>query len=438
MCMSNLFARTVATKQACKPAGVIFRIRTAKLHVLATQQARNCSTVFASASPSVALQGRSAFSWNFNGWPDCYLAPNDPPGELLHIVLTLVRAKLLNVGQLVSVVGSMTVLNFLTALSPAAIHFFDMNPCAVAWGKMLCELISVSESPQVFISRLFARDVRVFEEEHGKLVCFNQEQFLQEPPSWKWRWESEELLSKESREVYQTVLCPYQEGLSRIGWNTPRILPCEDRRLLRNSTRSGLGSQGRLPEDGFASYLYGEGWLASEWTYQQVQLRLQQVPITWTSGIDFVKARAEDMILDQCRHAKDSTGNTTLLFLMDMFSSGFAGSWPAKEVLRMQELAGRLVVIQSITEQKSELVQEPTCGLDGSLRWVSLSDWQSMALMPPHLFHVGDKLLPGCRPAGLSGEMLRLHHPLRAQTATEPLLERLLDELTTDTVSIHI
>eukprot|EP00930_Biecheleria_cincta_P034027 TRINITY_DN23555_c0_g1_i2.p1 TRINITY_DN23555_c0_g1~~TRINITY_DN23555_c0_g1_i2.p1 ORF type:complete len:311 (-),score=27.31 TRINITY_DN23555_c0_g1_i2:214-1146(-) len=297
-------------------------LRTARWHFSANQRARHCSTVCRSDPASAALQGRSSFSWYFDGWPDCYLAPNDPPGELLHIVLTLAKANLLQMGQLVSVVGSMTVLNLLTGLSPTAIHFFDMNPCAVAWGKMLCELVLVSECPKVFISRLFARDVKVFEEEHGILSCLNQDIFLQTPPSWRWRWESEGLLSGEAREVYQTILCPYQEGLIRTNWNTPRILPCEDRRRLRNYTRSGLGSQGRLPQDGFASYLYGEGWLTSEWTYQQVKLRLQQVPITWTSGIDFVKVRADDLILDRSQHVNESGGQVALLFLMDMFSSG--------------------------------------------------------------------------------------------------------------------
>ncbi len=41
----------------------------------------------------------------------------------------------------------------------------------------------------------------------------------------------------------------YQEGIVKPHWNTPRLQPCEDRQLM-NCTRSGLGSQGRLPEDG--------------------------------------------------------------------------------------------------------------------------------------------------------------------------------------------
>jgi len=109
----------------------------------------------------VALSGWRRSSWRFEGWKDCYLAFNDPPGgagegffwrvfygflgwactmcvllnrhrytvalglhlqhlstgELLHIILSLVRwgrsADAFNVEQLVSVAGSLTAVNLL-------------------------------------------------------------------------------------------------------------------------------------------------------------------------------------------------------------------------------------------------------------------------------------------------------------------------------------
>merc|ERR1712008_605538 len=151
--------------------------------------------------------------------------------------------------------------------SPREVHLFDMNDCAVDWAHMLCELILSSGSPQSFISRVFARDVEAFEQRVGTLTHLNQEDFLSLPVSWRLRWSTEELLSAPARDVYANVLVPLQDGQRRFGWNTPRIVPCEDRRRLRNYTRTGLGAQGRLPGDGFASFLYGEGWLASQWTY---------------------------------------------------------------------------------------------------------------------------------------------------------------------------
>lgn len=105
------------------------------------------------------------------------------------------------------------------------------------------------------------------------------EDYLKQPISMALREEAVLRLSAESAAVYREILVPklgwngkrhdmqgndatqthtlwslerkprYQEGLVKPHWNTPRLQPCEDRQLM-NCTRSGLGSQGRLPEDG--------------------------------------------------------------------------------------------------------------------------------------------------------------------------------------------
>ena len=160
-----------------------------------------------------ALPGWRGVSWPFHGWPDCYMAFNDPPGELLHITLSLVRARPLHVDRLVSVAGSMTALNLLTVLSPRHIHFFDMNPCAVQWGKMLCELILLSETPQEFMSRLFARNLIEFERDVGKLTFSNQDKFLMGPVSTDLRVATQQALSHQSASVYCHVLYAYQDKI---------------------------------------------------------------------------------------------------------------------------------------------------------------------------------------------------------------------------------
>ena len=158
-----------------------------------------------------ALPGWRDSSWPFQGWADCYIAFNDPPGELLHIILTLVRARLLEVDRLVSVAGSMTALNFLTALNPGHIHFFDMNPCAIQWGRMLCELILLSDTPQEFVSRLFARNVTEFEHHSGKLTVLNQDRYLMWPASAGLRNSTQRFLSHEAAAVYSQILRSYQD-----------------------------------------------------------------------------------------------------------------------------------------------------------------------------------------------------------------------------------
>ena len=333
-----------------------------------------------------ALPGWRLRSWRFQGWEDCYLGFNDPPGtraecragggklvcvcvcvlslafaemrlrrasgEMLHIILSLVRARMTEVDQLLSVAGSMTSLNLLTALRPRQIHFFDMNPCAIAWGKMLLELIAASNSRQEFMSQLFARDLLAFEQTHGGLTYLNQHQYLATSTSPKLREEAQGRLSTEGAEVYREILAPFQELRRRRDWHTPRLAPCEDRRKVPNRTRSGLGSQGRLPADGVASYHYGEGWLASEWTFQQASrgerhsffwgdwhaarsssscarrqllscsgcmpwpvaqwILAQLSEVRWSGGLDFPTASAEALAAESQHGA--------LLFLMDAWS----------------------------------------------------------------------------------------------------------------------
>ncbi|CAE7630006.1 rnf217 [Symbiodinium sp. CCMP2456] len=242
------------------------------------------------------------------------MAFNDPPGEMLHIVLSLLRARLVDVDRLVSVAGSMTALNLLTAVNPRRLHFFDMNPCAILWGKMLCELILLSSTPQEFISRLFARSVAEFECDAGQLTFRNQEKFLLRPVSAAMREETRQALSDEAASVYLHILSGYQDGAVRDGWNTPRIVPCEDRRRLRHSTRCAdalelvddlehlsfpndicpTGYRG----DGIASFHYGEGWLASSWLYAEVRRKLQETQPTWSSQVDFPAAGPEDLLPD--------------------------------------------------------------------------------------------------------------------------------------------
>lgn len=91
---------------------------------------------------------------------------------------------------------------------------------------------------------------------------------------------------------------PLQEG-SRPGWFTETLLPCEDRRRLRTLARSGLGPQGRLPGDGAASLLYGEGFLSNYETFEVVQRRLKETAISWSKEIDFTAARVEDVIPEE-------------------------------------------------------------------------------------------------------------------------------------------
>ncbi|CAE7358751.1 rnf217 [Symbiodinium natans] len=313
-------------------------------------------------------------STTFAGWSNCYLGSNDPYGETLHSILSVVRAKYLTIDRFVSVVGSLVALQFLLVLKPKVIHFFDMNPQQVLWAKMLCELIAVSNSPEEFISRVFARDVRSFERRLGggsitgdRLTHLNQHRFLQLPVSRRLRRRALQRLSAKAQATYREVLMPLQDG-EKPGWFTPALVPCEDRRRFGTLARTGLGPQGRLPGDRFASLLYGEGWLTNAGTFRTVKEKLRTTPITWATEVDFSGAGPEEIIPEDFQKTAVSAGAPrTLVFCMDMWSSHFARPWSRTACLDWRQ-DGRLVAVQSITATKAELVQELE-GTGGSLAW---------------------------------------------------------------------
>lgn len=144
-------------------------------------------------NPASGLKEHKAVPYEFGaktqsdphaGFKDVYFGANEPWGETLHDIFTLIAHKFTQadaktrdfgkkesnrghvgdalqvsfpcqVEHYVSVVGSMNALNFLTAIRPKQIHFFDLNPAAVSWGKLLVELVRASASPQDFAARKY-------------------------------------------------------------------------------------------------------------------------------------------------------------------------------------------------------------------------------------------------------------------------------------------
>ena len=76
------------------------------------------------------------------------------------------------------------------------------NPCAIRWGQLLVELLKLSDSPESFISRLFARDARRFQAAEGPLSWRYQQLYLGRGVEGPLRWETWAALSRQSQEVY--------------------------------------------------------------------------------------------------------------------------------------------------------------------------------------------------------------------------------------------
>lgn len=64
-----------------------------------------------------------------------------------------------------------------------------------------------------------------------------------------------------------------------------------------------------------------------------------------------------DFPLAKAHEIAPQSGGTGLLYLQDMFSSEFACGWPLSGALALQQRFQRLLVAQSITARKGELLQ---------------------------------------------------------------------------------
>jgi len=333
--------------------------------------------------------GHGTDSAAFNGFKDVYLASGDPLGELLHILLTLGSKQLLQVDNFVSVVGSFEALNLLAAIQPKNIYFFDFNPAAVSFAKMKVELVTMSHTPQEYISRLFARNVTLFEDMEGRLTNTNQEQFVALPVDQQIRDSTLALLSKKSATAYSHIMVPRQDPrIHKPGWNSNGALrPCNVRHIMTACAPSGLGPQPQHPGDSLIGFQYGEGFLSNQNTFNALKRTLRNAKIHWAQNVDFPHSAP--------LFGMPATGSKTLVFVMDMFASNYASTWPLAKQKDWHTLVGKdnFVLMQTICSQRQELVQE----FDGS-SWTSLSNWDSSPLMPSLVCgkHHGDHWRPCC------------------------------------------
>eukprot|EP00929_Paragymnodinium_shiwhaense_P046826 TRINITY_DN23820_c0_g1_i1.p1 TRINITY_DN23820_c0_g1~~TRINITY_DN23820_c0_g1_i1.p1 ORF type:complete len:1246 (+),score=277.85 TRINITY_DN23820_c0_g1_i1:183-3920(+) len=347
---------------------------------------------------------------------DVLLGSTDPYGEILHNGLTLKANNFTKVDHFVSNVGSFTTAaNLLLNVKPKEIHFFDESHEAVAWGKMLSELIQSSASPQDFVGRLFARDVATFESGVGaKLSAENQEAFLAAPIDEKLRASAKAALSLESRKVYHDVMQAYQEGTKvHDDWNVNGpLLPCEDRRKFSRYTRSRLGPTPAQPCEGSASFLYGEGFLASQKSFDTVKKKLSDIPTTWAAGVHIGDVDPDFVV-------PETKGSTTIINVGDLFTNGrdelytelpTPYDWNMLHLKAWKEYVGRdgLVLLQTGTPSKAGLVQEllgeqpdPSSVPYRRPAWKSWSAWDSSAFLPPSVCVTGKKLhAEDCRAPG--------------------------------------
>jgi len=317
--------------------------------------------------------GHGETSAAFHGVNNLYIASGDPLGELLHILLSLRNTSLLEMDNFVSVVGSFEAMQLLVAIQPKQIVFFDENPAAIAMAKMKLELLEIASSPQEYITRIFARDVRKFEQTHSKLTSSNQEAFMAMGINEEIRRNTEELLTPDSAKVYKAVIVPHQApSFAEPSWfSDGRLRPCNVRSIMTACTASGFGPQPQHPGDRLIGFRYGEGFLTNQHTYNILVHKIKTIPISWVQGVDFPASNP--------MFGRPASGDKTVVFVMDMFASKFASEWKLPKQQLWFDAVGKeaFVLIQTIVEDRNQLVQQ----FNGSV-WSSLSDWDSSPLMP--------------------------------------------------------
>lgn len=328
-------------------------------------------------------------STKFDGWKDAYLGSDTAYGELLHTMYTLIGNNYTHVDHFVSVVGSFTALHYLSVVEPKAITLFDMNPKAVQWAQMQVELIKMSKTPEELITRLFCRDVAEFEKKkRAKLTYLNQEEFMSQPKSQKIGDDNKAKLSKESREAYTEIMEVFQDGQKHHNdWKTNGpLLPCENRCFLTEHTPSQLGSQPHAKKDGVSSFLYGEGYLSNQRTFDRVKRILSTVPIEFRSGIDFPNTDPKDIV------TVGSGRGRGLLFTMNMFR-GFAHQLTPEKIYAWKDRIGKdgLVLLQTTTDRRNLVLElNPKSSRDNP-EWISRADWNSKQFLPTHVCLNGRK-----------------------------------------------
>lgn len=185
-----------------------------------------------------------------------------------------------------TVIGGLSGLNYLTALTPKQIVFYDINPVALGYARLMVELIGLSASPRDFISRVFSRPVADFLTQSGApdLTVANQERYLACPVDEALLAGTLGALSPAGRETFEAFLRPHLAGRTLEGVrNCRRLLPCwpaNQRVPVGGGAALGCDEAGQLVPN-TNTFFYGLGWLASPETFALARRALAQATLSY-------------------------------------------------------------------------------------------------------------------------------------------------------------
>lgn len=210
---------------------------------------------------------------------ELYLASADRMDRVLANVARLRQEVAPAVETYATVVGGLSGLNYLLALTPRRVIFYDLNPTALDYARFVIEWIGLSSGPRDFISRMFSRSVERFLAETGEaeLTVANQDRYLARPVEDAIGNDTVARLTPASRRVWETFVKPHLPGQVLDGVrNCRRLLPCwpaNERVPVGAGEACGGDESGRLVPNTNA-FFHGQGWLESPAAFARVQQAL--------------------------------------------------------------------------------------------------------------------------------------------------------------------
>ena len=217
---------------------------------------------------------------NFRGESDLYIASADRMDRVLRNLQDLKENAFKQYDVYATVIGGLSGLNYLLAINPKKIIFFDVNYNALKYLELILELIQISDNNQCFISRIFGKSVKNFIKKFSfeDLNYQNQEEYLSQSIDIDLVNDTLEKLSENSKKLYLKYLTPFHKKSILDGKrNCRRLLPCWDIKLrvpVGGGDDTGFNEFG-IREPNTNTFFYGFGWLESENSFNNIKNKLK-------------------------------------------------------------------------------------------------------------------------------------------------------------------
>ena len=222
-----------------------------------------------------------------------YLASADRMDRVLDNLAALRHLPHRRVDTFATVIGGLSGLNYLLSLEPEKVTFFDVNPAACTYARLIVAVALMADGPRDFISRMFGRSVEDFLKRvgHDDLTAQNQQEYLAEPIDEALCADTLSRLSPTNRETFEKYVMPHLSGAVLDGnRNCRRLLPCwpaNERVPVGAGESLGRDEAGQLVPN-TNTFFYGHGWLASQGDFDCVKQRLSKARL-WFVPFDLLR-----------------------------------------------------------------------------------------------------------------------------------------------------